>query len=111
MSQKVVRKCVLKSQLFKFLCKSVRPLFVVNLDKESASDLCSSCFYSSDDIEICSLKVLELEGSPSRMLLRLMGERGCTLGHLMDYLQTLANPDAVQCLKPSRTVKHYSLFL
>ncbi|XP_024909068.1 mucosa-associated lymphoid tissue lymphoma translocation protein 1 isoform X6 [Cynoglossus semilaevis] len=56
---------------------------------------------SSDDIEICSLKVLELEGSPSRMLLRLMGERGCTLGHLMDYLQTLANPDAVQCLKPS----------
>ncbi|XP_029366404.1 mucosa-associated lymphoid tissue lymphoma translocation protein 1 isoform X1 [Echeneis naucrates] len=56
---------------------------------------------SSEDIEMCSLKVLELEGSPSRMLLRLMGERGCTTGHLMDYLQTLGNSEAVQCLKPS----------
>ncbi|GLD74193.1 mucosa-associated lymphoid tissue lymphoma translocation protein 1-like protein, partial [Lates japonicus] len=56
---------------------------------------------SSDDMEMCSLKVLELEGSPSRMLLRLMGERGCTMGHLMDYLQTLGNSEAVHCLKPS----------
>ncbi|XP_071339754.1 mucosa-associated lymphoid tissue lymphoma translocation protein 1 isoform X1 [Trachinotus anak] len=56
---------------------------------------------SSDDMEMCSLKVLELEGSPSRMLLRLMGERGCTVGHLMDYLQTLGNSEAMQCLKPS----------
>ncbi|KAM9858106.1 mucosa-associated lymphoid tissue lymphoma translocation protein 1 isoform 2-T2 [Aulostomus maculatus] len=55
---------------------------------------------SSDDMEMCSLKVLELQGSPSRMLLRLMGERGCTLGHLVDYLQTLGNEEAVQCLKP-----------
>uniref|UniRef100_A0A4W6EFQ2 MALT1 paracaspase n=1 Tax=Lates calcarifer TaxID=8187 RepID=A0A4W6EFQ2_LATCA len=57
----------------------------------------------SDDMEMCSLKVLELEGSPSRMLLRLMGERGCTMGHLMDYLQTLGNSEAVHCLKPSGT--------
>ncbi|XP_069562650.1 mucosa-associated lymphoid tissue lymphoma translocation protein 1 [Brachyistius frenatus] len=56
---------------------------------------------SSDDMEICSLKVLELEGSPSHMLLRLMGDRGCTTGHLMDYLQTLGNSEALQCLKPS----------
>uniref|UniRef100_A0A8C4I4Z4 MALT paracaspase 1 n=1 Tax=Dicentrarchus labrax TaxID=13489 RepID=A0A8C4I4Z4_DICLA len=56
---------------------------------------------SSDEMEMCSLKVLELEGSPSRMLLRLMGERGCTMGHLMDYLQTLGNSEALQCLKPS----------
>ncbi|XP_042344113.1 mucosa-associated lymphoid tissue lymphoma translocation protein 1 isoform X2 [Plectropomus leopardus] len=55
---------------------------------------------SSDDMEMCSLKVLELEGSPSRMLLRLMGERGCTTGHLVDYLQTLGNSEALQCLKP-----------
>ncbi|XP_023143886.2 mucosa-associated lymphoid tissue lymphoma translocation protein 1 isoform X2 [Amphiprion ocellaris] len=55
---------------------------------------------SSDDMEMCSLKVLELEGSPSLMLLRLIGERGCTTGHLMDYLQTLGNQDALQCLKP-----------
>ncbi|XP_041643572.1 mucosa-associated lymphoid tissue lymphoma translocation protein 1 isoform X2 [Cheilinus undulatus] len=55
---------------------------------------------SSDDMEMCSLKVLELEGSPSRMLLRLMGERGCTTGHLFDYLQILGNSEALQCLKP-----------
>ncbi|MEQ2301211.1 hypothetical protein AMECASPLE_033600, partial [Ameca splendens] len=54
----------------------------------------------SDDIEMCSLRVLEIEGSPSLMLLRLMGERGCTTGHLMDYLQTLGNLEALQCLKP-----------
>ncbi|KAM4745605.1 mucosa-associated lymphoid tissue lymphoma translocation protein 1 isoform 2-T2 [Anableps anableps] len=55
---------------------------------------------SSDDMEMCSLRVLEVEGSPSLMLLRLMGERGCTTGHLIDYLQTLGNWDALQCLKP-----------
>lgn len=52
-------------------------------------------------MEMCSLKVLELEGSPSRMLLRLMAERGCTSGHLVDYLQALGNSEALQCLKPS----------
>lgn len=61
-------------------------------------------FSSSDDMEMCSLKVLELEGSPSLMLLRLMGERGCTTGHLLDYLQTLGNSEALQCLKPPGTV-------
>uniref|UniRef100_A0A8C6Q3A8 MALT paracaspase 1 n=1 Tax=Nothobranchius furzeri TaxID=105023 RepID=A0A8C6Q3A8_NOTFU len=58
---------------------------------------------SSDDMEMCSLRVLEVEGSPSLMLLRLMGERGCTTGHLMDYLQTLSNSEALQCLKPPGT--------
>ncbi|XP_056275766.1 mucosa-associated lymphoid tissue lymphoma translocation protein 1 isoform X2 [Pseudoliparis swirei] len=56
---------------------------------------------SSDDMEMCSLKVLELEGSPSRTLLRLMGDRGCTTGHLVDYLQTLGNSEVLQGLKPS----------
>nr|XP_040051163.1 mucosa-associated lymphoid tissue lymphoma translocation protein 1 isoform X2 [Gasterosteus aculeatus aculeatus] len=56
---------------------------------------------SPDDMEMCSLKVLQLEGSPSRTLLRLMGDRGCTAGHLLDYLQTLGNSEALQCLKPS----------
>ncbi|XP_076007136.1 mucosa-associated lymphoid tissue lymphoma translocation protein 1 isoform X2 [Genypterus blacodes] len=56
---------------------------------------------SSDEMEMCSLKVLDLEGSPSRTLLRLMGERGCTMGNLLDYLQTLGNSEALQCLKPS----------
>uniref|UniRef100_A0A8C5HSC1 MALT paracaspase 1 n=1 Tax=Gouania willdenowi TaxID=441366 RepID=A0A8C5HSC1_GOUWI len=54
----------------------------------------------SNDMEMCSLKVLELEGSPSHMLLRLMGERGCTTGHLIDYLKTLGNTEALQCLQP-----------
>uniref|UniRef100_A0A8C8J4Y3 MALT paracaspase 1 n=1 Tax=Oncorhynchus tshawytscha TaxID=74940 RepID=A0A8C8J4Y3_ONCTS len=55
---------------------------------------------SSDEMEMCSLKVLELEGSPSRVLLRLMGDRGCTLGHLVDLLQTMGHTDALQCVKP-----------
>ncbi|XP_038155617.1 mucosa-associated lymphoid tissue lymphoma translocation protein 1 isoform X1 [Cyprinodon tularosa] len=55
---------------------------------------------SSDDMEMCSLKVLAVDGSPSMSLLMLMGDRGCTTGHLMDYLQTLGNLDALQCLKP-----------
>ncbi|XP_061751544.1 LOW QUALITY PROTEIN: mucosa-associated lymphoid tissue lymphoma translocation protein 1 [Nerophis ophidion] len=54
---------------------------------------------SQDDLEMCSLKVLHPDGSPSRTLLRLMGERGCTRGHLLDYLQTLGNAEALRCLK------------
>lgn len=79
---------------------------------DSGSDTCNmtrcqppASVYSSDDMEMCSLKVLQPEGSPSRMLLRLMGERGCTKGHLVDYLQTLGNSEALQCLKPSGPVK------
>ncbi|XP_075881919.1 mucosa-associated lymphoid tissue lymphoma translocation protein 1 isoform X2 [Nelusetta ayraudi] len=56
---------------------------------------------SDDELEVCSLKVLQPEGSPSRMLLRLMGERGCTAGQLIDHLQTLGNSEALECLKPS----------
>ncbi|KAF6727508.1 Mucosa-associated lymphoid tissue lymphoma translocation-like protein 1 [Oryzias melastigma] len=55
---------------------------------------------SSDHMEMCSLRVLEVGGSPSLMLLRLMGDRGCTVAHLSDYLQTLGNMEALQCLKP-----------
>lgn len=64
--------------------------------------------HSDDELEVCSLKVLQPEGSPSRMLLRLMGERGCTAGHLMDHLQTLGNSEALECLKPSGGGKHAS---
>ncbi|XP_033829073.1 mucosa-associated lymphoid tissue lymphoma translocation protein 1 isoform X2 [Periophthalmus magnuspinnatus] len=55
---------------------------------------------SSDEMEMCSLKVLQVEGSPSHMLLRLLGERGCTVAHLSEYLQTLGNTQALDCLKP-----------
>ncbi|KAK1792299.1 hypothetical protein P4O66_012254 [Electrophorus voltai] len=55
---------------------------------------------SLGDIEMCSLKVLEVEGSPSRSLLRLMGDRGCTLGDLAEFLRMMGHTEALQCLKP-----------
>ncbi|XP_057688179.1 mucosa-associated lymphoid tissue lymphoma translocation protein 1-like isoform X2 [Corythoichthys intestinalis] len=54
---------------------------------------------SPDEMEICSLKILQPDGSPSRLLLRLLGERGCTRGHLLDFLRTLDNPEALSCLQ------------
>ncbi|XP_077456586.1 mucosa-associated lymphoid tissue lymphoma translocation protein 1-like isoform X2 [Stigmatopora argus] len=53
-----------------------------------------------DDIERCSLKILQPNGSPSRLLLRLMGERGCTHAYLLDFLRTLGNDKALSCLWP-----------
>ncbi|KYO28943.1 mucosa-associated lymphoid tissue lymphoma translocation protein 1 isoform X1 [Alligator mississippiensis] len=55
---------------------------------------------SSLDLEQCSLKVLEPEGSPSWSLLRLMGERGCTVLELVEFLQALEHTEALQCLNP-----------
>ncbi|KAG7274708.1 hypothetical protein CRUP_021149 [Coryphaenoides rupestris] len=37
--------------------------------------------------------------APSRTLLRLLGERGCTSGHLHDYLQTVGNDEALRCIR------------
>uniref|UniRef100_A0AAR2IH05 MALT paracaspase 1 n=1 Tax=Pygocentrus nattereri TaxID=42514 RepID=A0AAR2IH05_PYGNA len=54
---------------------------------------------SIDDMEMCSLKVLEVEGSPSRSLLRLMGDRGCTLSNLVEFLKMMGHSEAIQCLK------------
>ncbi|KAJ3603484.1 hypothetical protein NHX12_028230 [Muraenolepis orangiensis] len=54
---------------------------------------------SSDELQRCSLKVLEVDGSPSRTLLGVMAERGCTLGHLHDFLQTIGNEEAILCIK------------
>ncbi|KAH1169429.1 hypothetical protein KIL84_014019, partial [Mauremys mutica] len=55
---------------------------------------------SSLELEQCSLKVLEPEGSPSWSLLRLMGERGCTVVELVEFLQALEHTEALQCLSP-----------
>uniref|UniRef100_A0A8C8SUK6 MALT1 paracaspase n=1 Tax=Pelusios castaneus TaxID=367368 RepID=A0A8C8SUK6_9SAUR len=55
---------------------------------------------SSLELEQCSLKVLEAEGSPSWSLLRLMGERGCTVVELMEFLQALGHTEALECLSP-----------
>ncbi|XP_060763027.1 mucosa-associated lymphoid tissue lymphoma translocation protein 1 isoform X2 [Neoarius graeffei] len=54
---------------------------------------------SLGDMEMCSLKVLEVEGSPSRSLLRLMGDRGCTVGDLVEFLKMMGHTEALQCLK------------
>ncbi|XP_075388797.1 mucosa-associated lymphoid tissue lymphoma translocation protein 1 isoform X1 [Tenrec ecaudatus] len=52
------------------------------------------------DLEQCSLKVLEPEGSPSLCLLRLLGEKGCTVTELSDFLQAMERPDVLQLLSP-----------
>ncbi|XP_051980854.1 mucosa-associated lymphoid tissue lymphoma translocation protein 1 isoform X1 [Xyrauchen texanus] len=56
---------------------------------------------SLDDMDMCSLKVLEIDGSPSRTLLKLIGDKGCMLGDLVEFLQIMDQTDALQCLKPS----------
>ncbi|XP_061875156.1 mucosa-associated lymphoid tissue lymphoma translocation protein 1 isoform X2 [Colius striatus] len=53
------------------------------------------------DLEQCSLRVLEPEGSPSWSLLKLLGDRGCTVGELVEFLQALEHTEALQCLSHS----------
>ncbi|XP_063176647.1 mucosa-associated lymphoid tissue lymphoma translocation protein 1 isoform X2 [Chroicocephalus ridibundus] len=53
------------------------------------------------DLEQCSLKVLEPEGSPSWSLLKLLGDRGCTVVELVEFLQALEHTEALQCLSHS----------
>ncbi|XP_067263974.1 mucosa-associated lymphoid tissue lymphoma translocation protein 1 isoform X2 [Chanodichthys erythropterus] len=55
---------------------------------------------SLDDMDMCSLKALEADGSPSRTLLKLIGDQGCILGELVEFLQIMGHTDALQCLKP-----------
>lgn len=52
------------------------------------------------DLEQCSLKVLEPEGSPSLCLLKLLGEKGCTVAELRDFLQALEHTGVLQLLSP-----------
>ncbi|XP_021571798.1 mucosa-associated lymphoid tissue lymphoma translocation protein 1 [Carlito syrichta] len=52
------------------------------------------------DLEQCSLKVLEPEGSPSLCLLKLMGEKGCTVTELSDFLQAMEHTEVLQLLSP-----------
>ncbi|NXM87326.1 MALT1 protein, partial [Oenanthe oenanthe] len=53
------------------------------------------------DLEQCSLQVLEPEGSPSWSLLRLLGDRGCTVLELAESLQALEHTEALRCLSHS----------
>ncbi|NWR39690.1 MALT1 protein, partial [Tachuris rubrigastra] len=50
------------------------------------------------DLEQCSLQVLEPAGSPSWSLLKLLGDRGCTVLELVESLQALEHTEALQCL-------------
>ncbi|XP_054035243.1 mucosa-associated lymphoid tissue lymphoma translocation protein 1 [Dryobates pubescens] len=50
------------------------------------------------DLEQCSLKVLEPKGSPSWSLLKLLGDRGCTVVELVEFLQALEHTEALRCL-------------
>ncbi|XP_029475249.1 mucosa-associated lymphoid tissue lymphoma translocation protein 1 [Rhinatrema bivittatum] len=60
-----------------------------------------SRFNLSDlDLQQCSLKVMEAEGSPSRTLLKFLGDRGCTAKDLLDFLQLMGHTEAIHCLKP-----------
>ncbi|XP_050184700.1 LOW QUALITY PROTEIN: mucosa-associated lymphoid tissue lymphoma translocation protein 1 [Myiozetetes cayanensis] len=56
------------------------------------------CLRSPLDVEQCSLRVLEPEGSPGWSLLKLLGERGCTVLELVESLQALEHTEALQCL-------------
>ncbi|XP_059703720.1 mucosa-associated lymphoid tissue lymphoma translocation protein 1 isoform X3 [Haemorhous mexicanus] len=53
------------------------------------------------DVEQCSLQVLEPEGSPSWSLLKLLGDRGCTVVELAESLQALEHTEALRCLSHS----------
>lgn len=59
--------------------------------------------HSLNDMDMCSLKALEADGSPSRTLLKLIGDQGCMLGELVEFLQIMGHTDALQCLKPPGT--------
>ena len=52
------------------------------------------------DLEQCSLKVLEPEGSPSLCLLKLLAEKGCTVMELSDFLQAMEHTEVLQLLSP-----------
>lgn len=58
---------------------------------------------SLNDMDMCSLKALEAEGSPSRTLLKLMGDQGCMLGELVEFLHIMGHTDGLQSLKPPGT--------
>lgn len=73
----------------------------VGMPSERESLTCvNSVLFSSLDLEQCSLKVLEPEGSPSLCLLKLMGEKGCTVTELSDFLLAMEHTEVLQLLSP-----------
>ncbi|XP_074834396.1 mucosa-associated lymphoid tissue lymphoma translocation protein 1-like isoform X2 [Carettochelys insculpta] len=53
---------------------------------------------SEEELEMCSLKVLEPCGSPSQCLLQLLAERDCSLQYLLCCLEKMGHTEAFQFL-------------
>uniref|UniRef100_A0A8D0HD87 Mucosa-associated lymphoid tissue lymphoma translocation protein 1 n=1 Tax=Sphenodon punctatus TaxID=8508 RepID=A0A8D0HD87_SPHPU len=53
---------------------------------------------SEEELETCSLKVLEPRGSPSQCLLQMLSERDCSLKYLLSCLDKLGHAEAIQFL-------------
>ncbi|XP_009275353.1 PREDICTED: LOW QUALITY PROTEIN: mucosa-associated lymphoid tissue lymphoma translocation protein 1 [Aptenodytes forsteri] len=53
---------------------------------------------SAEELEMCSLKVLEPRGSPTQCLLQLLAERDCTLKYLLGCLERMGHTQACQVL-------------
>ncbi|NXT95574.1 MALT1 protein, partial [Anhinga rufa] len=53
---------------------------------------------SAEELEMCSLKVLEPRGSPTQSLLQLLAERDCTLKYLLGCLERMGHMQACQVL-------------
>ncbi|NWW53384.1 MALT1 protein, partial [Pedionomus torquatus] len=53
---------------------------------------------SAEELEMCSLKVLEPHGSPTQCLLQLLAERDCTLKYLLGCLERMGHTRACQVL-------------
>ncbi|XP_009471192.1 PREDICTED: mucosa-associated lymphoid tissue lymphoma translocation protein 1-like [Nipponia nippon] len=53
---------------------------------------------SAEELEMCSLKVLEPCGSPTQCLLQLLAERDCTLKYLLGCLERMGHTQACQVL-------------
>ncbi|NXR28166.1 MALT1 protein, partial [Cinclus mexicanus] len=53
---------------------------------------------SAEELEMCSLKVLEPRGSPTQCLLQLLAERNCTLRYLLGCLERMGHEQACRVL-------------
>ncbi|XP_067872585.1 MALT paracaspase 2 isoform X2 [Heterodontus francisci] len=53
---------------------------------------------SEKELETCSLKVLEPDGSPGQYYIQLMADRGCPVSYLISCLHKMGHTEALQCL-------------
>ncbi|XP_069784998.1 mucosa-associated lymphoid tissue lymphoma translocation protein 1-like isoform X2 [Narcine bancroftii] len=53
---------------------------------------------SEKELEACSLKVLDPDGSPSRYFIQLIAERGCPVNYMLSCLDKMGHTEAMQCV-------------